>query len=323
MSWVELFLGLLISMANLRSILMLLSILLGIFLPQAHVLSPLMPFLIGLMMVLTFVSKVPPQKHGATFKIELHAFLVGLVLSALLVASGYLFLIPQPVILGGMILCFCPPANAAPVMSKLLGGNPVLSLKIFILGHIIACFSIPFIFGYFCPPPEGMESLDFLGMSKSIFNSIQPIITIPLAIALGLRSFYPEVADKVEEFQKYTMFVWIANVFVIISKASYDIRKMGFKTLWDSGEFQMMAVLSLVLCILLFFLGWFFERKSHPIEGSQSMGQKNTMLVIWIAQIYAGPVAALCPVCYVVWQNLVLSWMSWSKKKKSLKLKTV
>lgn len=301
-------------MAKLRSILMPLAILLGILLPCAHVLSPLMPFCIGLMMALTFVSKVPPQQHGFTFKIEMRAFFAGLFLCGLLLASEKLFGLSRPIVLGCMLICLCPPANAAPVMAKLLGGNPILALKIFLVGSVIACFSIPFIFGYFCPPPAGMEQLDFLGLSKRIFNSIQPIITIPLAIALGLRSFYPEVADKIAKLQKYTMFIWIFNVFVLLSKASYDVRLMGVKKLWDAGDFQLTAIISLVLCVLLFFLGWLCERKSHPIEGSQSMGQKNTMLIIWVAQLYAGPVAALCPTFYVVWQNLVLSWMSRSRR---------
>lgn len=304
-------------MAKLRSILMPVAILLGILCPGAHFLSPLMPFLIGLMMALTFVSKVPPQEHGYTFRIEMRAFLMGVLLCAILLGCERLFGISRAVILGGMLVCLCPPANAAPVMAKILGGNPVLALKIFLVGNIFACFSIPLIFGYFCPPPAGMEHLEFFGMSKAIFNSIQPIIAIPIAIALGLRSFYPEVADKLVKFQKYTMFIWILNVFILLSKASYDVRAMGVKKLWDDGDFLLTAGLSLVLCLLLFFLGWFCERKKHPIEGSQSMGQKNTMLVIWIAQLYAGPVAALCPTFYVVWQNLVLSWMSRSKKQKN------
>jgi BASS family bile acid:Na+ symporter len=106
-------------------------------------------------------------------------------------------------------------------------------------------------------------------------------------------------------------------VFVILAKASYDIREMGFMDLWNSGKLPMMAGESLLLCILLFALGWFCERNRRPIEGSQSMGQKNTTLVIWIATLYAGPVVALAPTCYVIWQNLVLSWMSARIKPKS------
>ena len=284
------------------------AILLGILLPQAHVLSPALPFLIGLMMFLTFVGKVPPQQHGYTFKIEVKAFVASLVMLAILWGVVEFFQLPREVLLGGAIICLCPPANAAPAMAKVLGGNPVLALKIFLSGNVIACFSIPLIYGYL----TGTDA-SFTDVAMRIFNSIQPIISIPLAIALGLRSFYPELADKAVRFQKYTLIVWTISVFVILAKASYDIREMGFAELWNSGKLPMLALVALILCIVQFTVGWFSDKK-HPIESSQSMGQKNTTLVIWISSLYAGPVAAIAPTCYVIWQNLVLSWMSGKKK---------
>lgn len=295
-------------MKNLRAILMPIAILLGILFPQAHFLSPLMPFLIGIMMFLTFVTKIPPQTHGYTFKIEIRAFVVSLILIGLLWAAVTAFGLPREVLLGGAIIALCPPANAAPAMAKMLGGSASLALKIFLSGNLIACFSIPLIFGYLTGADASLSEI-----ALRIFNSIQPIISIPLAFALGLRAFYPELADKAAKFQKYTMVVWTFSVFVILSKASFDIRAMGFWDLWNSGKLPWMGGISLALCILLFWLGWFCERNRRPIEGSQSMGQKNTTLVIWISTLYAGPVVALAPTCYVVWQNLVLSWMSRKK----------
>ena len=286
------------------------AILLGILLPQAHVLSPALPFMIGLMMFLSFVGKVPPQQHGYTFKIEVKAFLASLVMLAVLWGVVEFFQLPREVLLGGAIICLCPPANAAPAMAKVLGGNPVLALKIFLSGNIIACFSIPLIDGYL----TGADA-SFAEVAMKIFNSIQPIISIPLAIALGLRAFYPELADKAVRFQKYTLLVWTISVFLILAKASYDIREMGFAELWNSGKLSMLALVALILCIVQFTVGWFSDKK-HPIESSQSMGQKNTTLVIWISSLYAGPVAAIAPTCYVIWQNLVLSWMCGRKKKK-------
>jgi BASS family bile acid:Na+ symporter len=284
------------------------AILLGILIPQAHFLSPLMPFLIGIMMFLTFVTKIPPQTHGYTFKIEIRAFIVSLILIGLLWAAVTAFGLPREVLLGGAIIALCPPANAAPAMAKMLGGSASLALKIFLSGNLIACFSIPLIFGYLTGAEASLSEIAW-----KIFNSIQPIISIPLAFALGLRAFYPELADKAAKFQKYTMAVWTFSVFIILSKASFDIRAMGFSDLWNSGKLPWMAGISLALCLLLFWLGWFCERNRRPIEGSQSMGQKNTTLVIWISTLYAGPVVALAPTCYVVWQNLVLSWMSRKK----------
>ena len=286
------------------------AILLGILLPQAHVLSPALPFMIGLMMFLSFVGKVPPQQHGYTFKIEVKAFLASLVMLAVLWGVVEFFQLPREVLLGGAIICLCPPANAAPAMAKVLGGNPVLALKIFLSGNVIACFSIPLIYGYL----TGADA-SFTEVAMKIFNSIQPIISIPLAIALGLRAFYPELADKAVRFQKYTLLVWTISVFLILAKASYDIREMGFAELWNSGKLSMLALVALSLCIVQFTVGWFSDKK-HPIESSQSMGQKNTTLVIWISSLYAGPVAAIAPTCYVIWQNLVLSWMCGRKKKK-------
>ena len=137
-----------------------------------------------------------------------------------------------------------------------------------------------------------------------------------LAFAFGLRNFYPELADRAAKYQKYTMFVWTFSVFIILSKASFDIREMGFADLWNSGKLPLMAAVSLVLCLLQFWLGWVCERGRRPIEGSQSMGQKNTTLVIWVSSLYAGPVVALAPTCYVVWQNLVLSYMTAKIKPK-------
>jgi len=261
-------------------------------------------------MLLTFIGKVPPQEHGYTFKIEVRAFVASLFLLALLWVSVEVFGLPRDVLLGGAIICLCPPANAAPAMAKMLGGNPVLALKIFLSGHLIACFSIPIIYGYLTGSEAG-----FADIALRIFNSIQPIISIPLALALGIRSFYPELADKVAKFSKYTIFIWTFSVFVILAKASRDIREMGFAELWNSGTLPMLAIVALVICILQFVLGWFCDKK-HPIESSQSMGQKNTTLVIWIASLYAGPVAAIAPTCYVVWQNLVLTYMSARVKPK-------
>ena len=161
-------------MGNLRAILMPVAILAGILIPQAHFLSPLLPFTIGIMMFLTFVTKIPPQTHGYTFKIEARAFIASLVIIAALWGIVELFHLPREVLLGGAIIALCPPANAAPAMAKMLGGSASLALKIFLSGNLIACFSIPIVFGYL----TGAEA-DLSEIAMKIFNTIQPIISIP------------------------------------------------------------------------------------------------------------------------------------------------
>ncbi|MEE0876878.1 MAG: hypothetical protein UIH18_06250, partial [Fibrobacteraceae bacterium] len=111
--------------ANIRSILMPLAIILGIFLPQFHAGSEILSFLIGVMMFLTFISKVPPQEHHFTFRIEIRALVLGLFLIFLLFILTKFFNLPKEFLLAGILLALSPPANAAPAMSKILGGNPV------------------------------------------------------------------------------------------------------------------------------------------------------------------------------------------------------
>ena len=297
--------------ANIRAVLMPLAIILGIFLPELHSLSVLLPYLIGTMMFLTFISEVPPQRHGFTFRISVRALLSGLFLIGILALLSYFLHLPKEFLLAGILICLCPPANAAPAMAKILGGNPVLMLKIFIVGHLIACFSIPLLFG-FVSHSGSLET--FRDMAFAIFNKMQSIVTIPLALALGIRSFYPEIADKLVRFQKWTVCIWSFAVFVIISNAGYQVR--GMQNL-DLHIFVGMAILSLVLCVLLFILGYYTEKNGHPFEASQSMGQKNTVLIILLAQTFAKdlPLVVLGPIWYVIWQNLVLSYMAAKAKK--------
>mgnify|MGYP003429098078 FL=1 len=301
--------------ANIRSILMPLAIVLGIFLPQFHAGSDILPFLIGMMMFLTFISKIPSQEHHFTFRIEIRALVLGLFLTFLLFILTKFFNLPKEFLLAGILLALSPPANAAPAMSKILGGNPVLMLKIFIIGHVIACFSIPLVFGYF----SNTYSLElYFEMAKAIFNKMQPIVTIPLALAFGMRIFNPSFADKFLRFQKYTIFIWTFAVFLIISNASYKIQNMENM---DWNMFFGMGVLSLIFCVLLFVVGWFIGKPKHPIEFSQSLGQKNTVLIIILAQTFAKemPLVVLGPIWYVVWQNLVLSFMTAKVKPSKLK----
>ena len=51
------------------------------------------------------------------------------------------------------------------------------------------------------------------------------------------------------------------------------------------------------------------------MSAGQAMGQKNTVVGIWIALMFLDPLAALAPGAYVIWQNLVNAWQIWYKEK--------
>ena len=74
-------------------------------------------------------------------------------------------------------------------------------------------------------------------------------------------------------------------------------------------------------CCLLFFLGkriggHYRER----ISGGQALGQKNTVLAIWMAYTYLNPLASVGPGSYVLWQNLINSWQLWKKRRRDAEI---
>ncbi|MCD8186314.1 MAG: transporter, partial [Rikenellaceae bacterium] len=54
-----------------------------------------------------------------------------------------------------------------------------------------------------------------------------------------------------------------------------------------------------------------------PVSAGQALMQKNTVLAIWMSQIYLSPVASVGPAAYILWQNVLNSYQLWKKGKKS------
>ena len=71
----------------------------------------------------------------------------------------------------------------------------------------------------------------------------------------------------------------------------------------------LLAVSALVICIVQFTLGhWLGRRYGDESAGGQALGQKNTVLAIWLAQSFLNPLACIAPTAYIVWQNIVNSY---------------
>ena len=47
----------------------------------------------------------------------------------------------------------------------------------------------------------------------------------------------------------------------------------------------------------------------------EALGQKNTVLAIWMAYTYLNPLSSVGPGSYVLWQNIINSYQLWKKRK--------
>ena len=72
----------------------------------------------------------------------------------------------------------------------------------------------------------------------------------------------------------------------------------------------------MIACISQFLVGRSIGTKlDNTISGGQGLGQKNTILAIWMAQTYLNPVASVAPGAYILWQNIVNSYQVWRKEQ--------
>ena len=80
----------------------------------------------------------------------------------------------------------------------------------------------------------------------------------------------------------------------------------------------MIALLSLLFCIVLFVVGRLIGRHyGCTVDAGQASGQKNTAFAIWIAYTYLNPLSSVGPGCYILWQNIINSVEIWQHRKQT------
>ena len=114
--------------------------------------------------------------------------------------------------------------------------------------------------------------------------------------------------------QQLSFFVWLVVVYLATSSASNYI---FHNTSESFVKVVHIAIIALALCALNFFLGAVIGGKRYKKEASQSLGQKNTMFMTWVALAFLTPQAAIGPVFYLVYQNLYNSYLLAAKDCRS------
>ena len=284
------------------------AMILGIaFHKQLSILSPILPFLIALMLFISY-CRVSMSDIKLT---KFHYIL--LAIQYLGSAAIYLLLRPINEILAqaAMICVLTSTATSAPVVAGLLGG----SISVTAAYSIISNLSIALI---------GPVFLSFIGQSEKnvsltssfwyIFISVIPILILPFIIALAVQKVAPVVHKKIQSAQIISFYIWAAALTIVIGNITQYI------VLQADGNYTLEIIIastSLVICLLQFYFGRKIGRKfGRTVAGGQGLGQKNTVLAIWLTQTYLNPLATLGPGAYVLWQNLVNSWQIWKHAQK-------
>lgn len=270
-------------------------------------LSFLTPYLIFTMLLLTF-CKVSPAELRAK---ALHGWLLLIQLGGAVAVYLLLCRFNKVVAEGAMVCVICPTATAAAVITQKLGGSAASLTTYTLIGNIGAAIAVPVLF----PLVEVHAEISFIDSFLIILSKVFPLLICPFLAAWVLRRFVPKVHRTLLGYHELAFYLWAVSLAIVTAQTLYSLVTDPADGLTEI----LIAVAALVVCCLQFFLGKSLgSMYNDRISGGQALGQKNTILAIWMAHTYLNPLSAVGPGSYVLWQNIINSWQLWKKRKKEM-----
>lgn len=218
----------------------------------------------------------------------------------------------DPIIAEGTFICiFCPTATAAPVITGMLGGRISILVSYSLLSNMAVALLSPIIFSFM-----GVHAdISFIDSFLTICSKVLPLLILPLGIALLLQQFLPRVYLTLRNKQSLSFYMWAVSLFLVVGKAVTFIIEQGREAI--PLEIAI-SLLSLAVCVGQFYLGRKIGgRYGDKISGAQGLGQKNTVLAIWLALTYLSPITSIGPASYIIWQNSINSYQLYLKEKRT------
>jgi len=269
----------------------------------------LAPWLIFTMLLITF-CKIKPSE----FRIS---GLTWSVAGIQLLCSTVVFFGLKPVNIDfaeGTMICFlCPTATAAPVITSMLGGSIATVVAISLLSNLMLAIVGPLFLAYI----GSGAGLSFGHAFLLILSKVGPMILGPLAAALLLRVVWPGFHRTLATHQTLSFYIWAVSLILVVGKAvNFAMAEPAERI----PEMIALALLAGAACVAQFVIG---RRLGHrfgdKIAGAQGLGQKNTVLAVWLATTYLNPITSIAPAAYIAWQNTINSMQIYLKSKHELK----
>jgi len=233
------------------------------------------------------VSNLKPQKWHWLLLLENIAIGLG---------GYYLFHLTghENLALAAFFVGITPTANAAPVVMAFLNGRVAYVVS----GFVVTNLGVSAALVILLPLVTGNYSFGFV---RDIVISLLQIIGIPFAAAFVTRKLYPDAKKWPGKCKMFSLFLWSCTLFIIAGVACSFLRSNPQVSKFVIVE---IALISMVICILNFWLGGRLVPHRLKRESSQLLGQKNTTFTLFLALVFANPLVAMGPVFYVFWHNL-------------------
>ena len=269
----------------------------------------LAPFLIFVQLLLTFckveVRELKPKSwHGWLLLFQLaSASLVAVLLIFVKMDGAY-----KEVFEGAMVCLICPTATAAAVITGKLGGSASSLTTYTLLSNVLAAIVVPLMF----PLVEPHADITFVTAFLKILSKVFPLLLCPFFLAMLFRYFLPGLHHFLLGFRDLAFYLWGVALAIVTAQTVKSLVESNAPV----GVEVLIALAGLVTCAVQFYLGKRIGTcYSDRISAGQALGQKNTVLAIWMAYTYLDPLSSVGPGSYVLWQNLFNSYQLWKKRK--------
>lgn len=202
---------------------------------------------------------------------------------------------------GAMMCVLAPIAMAAVVIGGMLGANVATMVSYSLVCNIVTAVVVPPILHAF-----GNGTCTFV----EIISRVAPTLIAPFVVAQALRYTLPKLAKWFADHSSYSFYIWLFSLVLVMGRTTAFIIDTDANILTEIE----LALVALILCLAQFRLGRYMGEKSGDrVAGAQSVGQKNTILAIWLSLNFLNPIASIAPTAYIVWQNFVNSYQIYKK----------
>ena len=246
-----------------------------------------------------------------------HRWHVGVLMAQLLLVALNVWIIFcveanvwQKILWESVLTCIIgPAATAAPVVTAKIGGNINTMTAFVVLSSFASALMIPAVF----PLLERCAGLDFWTAFLIILQKLAVVLILPLALGWLMQHYAKRACAWIVSIPDLSFYLWAVQLSVTSGVTVRNIVhcEAGLPLL------LIIAVLSLLLCCVLFLIGRSIGRHlGEEVNSGQASFQKNTALSIWVAYTYLNPVASVGAGCYVLWQNIINSYEIWDYKRR-------
>ena len=280
------------------------TMLVGAMFPRVHEFSFLIQYLLMLMLFFSFLDiEFKPQTfHKSVLWVLLANVAVAFLSYAALVSFDRTFA------LTAFMTAIAPTAIAAPVIMSFIQGEIEYVVAAVLVTNVSSALIVPLVLPFLLGAQAQVQI--------SVWEVLQPVLIVmfvPLILARLVSRMPIRTQTFIRKGKRFSFSIWLLNLFIISANASNFFRNEDPNS---APTLIVIALISLVLCIVNFGVGALLGGQRNWQAASQSLGQKNLSFVIWIALTFINPLVAMGPTFYILYHHLYNSWSIYQFEKR-------